>query len=402
MSDEMKKQELEESIEGIEPSIEVDTVNEEVVIEPATEEVAEEAMKKEKLAEGEPEAPVEGEEVESEEEGAEEQPVVEEADKSDEESADEEAQEEKSGEESDVPDETPVDSPDEAAVDENEQMRAELEALRNEKEEAEQVNKFFDVMDQTEVQAQQLTANVAKGIEEVAKKYGIPTDISMEELEKQDPTKAQMAKEIMARANAVVEQAKAQLNQVRENAAREVVFRRAGKLLDGYEMTEEQKGIAATTFIRILNEVGVKDLAEDLKAKVKLAVAQARMDSPMVAAVADVAQEVLDDTNPKGVPTDPKVEVKADTSVSNEPSPKIEEEVKPVEEVKDEVPPTPKKDLSEYMEGASTSVQKVATVTVDNVLQQLASLPFRERTAFYKEHQDLINQAMTMKRKDVE
>lgn len=387
MSDEMKKQELEESIEGVEPSIEVDTVNEEVVIEPATEEVAEEAMEKEKLAEGEPEAPVEGEKVESEVEGAEEQPVVEEADKSDEESTEEDTKEEESGEESDIPDETPVDSPDEAA-----ELRAELEALRNEKEEAEQVNQFFDVMDQTEVQAQQITANVAKGIEEVAKKYGIPTDISMEELEAQDPTKAKMAKEIMARANAVVEQAKAQLNKVRENAAREVVFRRAGKLLDGYEMTEEQKGIAATTFINILNEVGVKDLAEDLKAKVKLAVAQARMDSPVVAKVAEVAQEVLDETDPSIL----------DTSVSNEPSPKIEEEAKPIEEVKDEVPPTPKKDLSEYMEGASTSVQKVATVTVDNVLQQLAALPFRERTAFYKEHQDLINQAMTMKRKDVE
>lgn len=387
MSDEMKKQELEESIEGVEPSIEVDTTAEEVV---------EEVVEKVEPTEEVPEAPVEVEEESKEEEvseveGAEEQPVVEEADKSDEESAEEETEEE-SGEESEVPDETPVDSPDEAAVDEREQMRTELEALRTEKEEAEQVNQFFDVMDQTEAQAQQLTANVAKGIEEVAKKYGIPTDISMEELEKQDPTKAQMAKEIMARANAVIDQAKAQLGKVRENAAREIVFRRAGKLLDGYEMTEEQKGIAATTFINILNEVGVKDLADDLKAKVKLAVAQARMDSPVVAKVAEVAQEVLDETDPSIL----------DTSVSNEPSPEIEEEAKPVEKVKDEVPPTPKKDLSEYMEGASTSVQKVATVTVDNVLQQLANLPFRERTAFYKEHQDIINQAMTIKRKDVE
>lgn len=376
MSEEMNKQD------------ELEMIKEEVVIEPATDEVVEEAVAKEEIpAEEVPEAPVEGEKVEeetSEVEGVEEQPVAEEADKSDEESAEEEA-EEKSGEESEVPDETPVDSPDETA-----ELRAELETLRNEKEEAEQVNQFFDVMDRTEAQAQQLTANVAKGIEEVAKKYGIPTDISMEELEAQDPTKAKMAKEIMARANAVVEQAKAQLNKVRENAAREVVFKRAGKLLDGYEMTEEQKGIAATTFIQILNEVGVKDLAEDLKAKVKLAVAQARMDSPMVARVAEVAQEVLDETDPSIL----------DTAVSNEPSPKIEEEAKPVEEAKDEVPPTPKKDLSEYMESANNSVQKVATVTVDNVLQQLAALPFRERTAFYKEHQDLINQAMNARKNE--
>ena len=399
--DEQMKKELEESIENTQPSIEVDTTAEEMVAE----EVVEESDKhtEEEVTEA-PEEVVEGSDSEEESEDAE-QPAVEEADKSVEETTEEEAEEKSEDEEEakeEPTDETPVDSPDEAAEPtEEEKMRAELEALRSEKEEAEEVNQFFDVMDKTESQAQQLTVNVAKGIEEVAKKYGIPTDISLEELEKQDPTKATMAKEIMARANAVIEQAKAQLNQVRENAARDIVFKRAGKLLDKYEMTEEQKGIAAETFVTILNEVGVKDLAEDLKAKVKLAVAQARMDSPIVAAVADVAQEVLDETKPV-VEEVKEEETKTDTSVSNEPSEKIEEEVKEVEEVKEEVPPTPQKDLSEYMEGASTSVQKVATVTVDNVLQQLAALPFRERTAFYKEHQDLINQAMTMKRKDVE
>jgi hypothetical protein len=32
-------------------------------------------------------------------------------------------------------------------------------------------------------------------------------------------------------------------------------------------------------------------------------------------------------------------------------------------------------------------------VTVDNVIQKLNSLPFKERTAFYKEYEDLIRQA---------
>ena len=77
-----------------------------------------------------------------------------------------------------------------------------------------------------------------------------------------------------------------------------------------------------------------------------------------------------------------------------EPSVKEEkaEEVPPVEEA---LPAEEKKpDISEFMEGIEGTASKASDVNTDNVLAKLNALPFKERTKFYKENMDLINEAM--------
>ena len=46
------------------------------------------------------------------------------------------------------------------------------------------------------------------------------------------------------------------------------------------------------------------------------------------------------------------------------------------------------------MEGIEGNAAKASDVNTDNVLAKLNALPFKERTKFYKENMDLINEAM--------
>ena len=154
-------------------------------------------------------------------------------------------------------------------------------------------------------------------------------------------------------------------------------------------MTEEQANIAAATFINIMNQVGINDLGEDLAAKVKLSVAQAKMDSPDVVEAAPTQEE--------------KVEIEeAKKEEHVQKSEEVKEEVPPAEEVAEEALPAEevphveekKPDISEFMEGIEGNAAKASDVNTDNVLAKLNALPFKERTKFYKENMDLINEAM--------
>lgn len=393
MDEQEKKLEQEEITQGVEPSIEVDTVAETT---PSDEVAVSEVESSD--------SEVEGEKVETE---ASDEKATEEADKTDEGSSDEEQKDEKVEDEgskdkeeptTEAQEEPPVEAadveavePEEIELSEEDRMKAELAELRAEKEDAEIAQDFINTVKETEEQIETVKANVQDAVNKVAAKYQIPIDISMEQLEKLDPTKAAIAKEIIMKANEEIQRAEAQLSEVREDKAREVVFKKAEKEFAKFELTDEQKGIAAQTFVNIIAQTGVMDLAEDLKAKVKLSVAQARMDSPVVAKVAEVAQEILDETEPKEVK-----EETTDTTVSKEPSPEISEAKEEVTEEKSESTPSP--DISEFKEGVTGQVTKAQAVTVDNVLAKLNALPFKERTAFYKENVDLINEAMTKKR----
>ena len=73
----------------------------------------------------------------------------------------------------------------------------------------------------------------------------------------------------------------------------------------------------------------------------------------------------------------------------------IKDEVPPAEEVVEEKPQEEEKpDISEFMEGIEGNAAKASDVNTDNVLAKLNALPFKERTKFYKENMDLINEAM--------
>ncbi len=230
---------------------------------------------------------------------------------------------------------------------------------------------------------------VIKSMEDMAKKYGIPTDVTMEELEKQDPTKAAIAKEIAQNAQRVMMQKQQEMEQAREVEAAKVVFAKAEKLFDKHNLTQEQAEVAADTFIAIIKETGVQDLGQDLIEKVELSVAKALMKVPVVMEIHDKIEEVR---------AKEEVKEEADTTVLETPTEKIEEVVEEKTEKKADVPPP---DLSEFMEGATStsSVENPDAVTSENVLQKLAALPFKQRTKFLAENMDAYNEAMRRARR---
>ena len=71
------------------------------------------------------------------------------------------------------------------------------------------------------------------------------------------------------------------------------------------------------------------------------------------------------------------------------------------EEVKTEEPPKAKPekqepvvDTSEFEEGVGGAPQPASGLSVDNVLEKMASLPYKEQTRFYKENMALVEEAL--------
>lgn len=395
---------LEKDLQNQEPSIEVNV----------TDDVAEEEKKEEKVAE-QPEAEATEENV-KEEENKEEDKVKEEVQEEPADDAEKPQQEEKISEEpqeqeeekqdkneqqpeqQEPADESEPDDKDDSdnkaevedVADEPSEREKELIAQVETYKEAEQLRELAIMKHQAETQLNDTTNQVHDALIKTIKKYEIPEDKTLNELRAESPEKAAILEGLLAKAQEVIQDTSAQLSAQVEERAKDVLFNKAGKMFEAYKMTEEQANIAAATFINIMNQVGINDLGEDLAAKVKLSVAQAKMDSPDVVEAAPTQEE--------------KVEIE---------EAKKEEHVQKSEEVKEEVPPAEeeiaeealpaeevphveekKPDISEFMEGIEGNAAKASDVNTDNVLAKLNALPFKERTKFYKENMDLINEAM--------
>lgn len=368
MSDEIKK-ELEEEIvtaEVDETPTEVDAVDTDEVPEDAdpsekTDDVVEE---KEETAD----ASEEGEVVEESEDKGEEAPT----------------------ESEEAPTDTPVEGEEENKKEEEEvidtdSLKAEIDDLKFDAEMRVAEDTFRETEHSLLMEAQQAQAMAQQALEMAAQKFDIPLDKSMAELETLDPKKAALAKELLARTQSMLQEKGVELERRREDEAAKLVFKKAERVFEKYKLNEEQAKIAAETFIDIIKATGVNDLADDLVQKVELSVAKALMKSPIVMDIHDKIEEIKTDTSDSKI-TSEKIETEAKEEI------KEEKDVPPVEE---------KKDLSAYMEGAvggKTSPQGIETVTVDNVLDKLAELPFKDRVDFLKEHMDLYNQAMSKAR----
>ena len=394
---------LEKDLQNQEPSIEVNV----------TDDVAEEEKKEEKVAE-QPEAEATEENV-KEEENKEEDKVKEEVQEEPADDAEKPQQEEKVSEEpqeqeeekqdkneqqpeqQEPADESEPDDKDDSdnkaevedVADEPSEREKELIAQVETYREAEQLRELAIMKHQAETQLNDTTNQVHDALIKTIKKYEIPEDKTLNELRAESPEKAAILEGLLAKAQEVIQDTSAQLSAQVEERAKDVLFNKAGKMFEAYKMTEEQANIAAATFINIMNQVGINDLGEDLAAKVKLSVAQAKMDSPDVVEAAPTQEE--------------KVEIEeAKKEEHVQKSEEVKEEVPPAEEVAEEALPAEevphveekKPDISEFMEGIEGNAAKASDVNTDNVLAKLNALPFKERTKFYKENMDLINEAM--------
>lgn len=257
--------------------------------------------------------------------------------------------------------------------DKEKELMAQIETYK----EAEQLRELAIMKHQAETQLDDTTNQVHDALIKTIKKYEIPEDKTLDELRAESPEKAAILEGLLVKAQEVIQTTSAKLSAQVEEKAKDVLFNKAGKMFEAYKMSEAQAEIAAATFINIMNQVGINDLDKDLAAKVKLSVAQAKMDSPDVVEVTQVKEEV-------------KVEDVQNEEVKEEKQAPAVEEEPPVEEKVEEQKP----DLSEFMEGIEGSAAKASDVNADNVLAKLNALPFKERTKFYKENMDLINEAM--------
>ena len=388
---------LEKDLQGQEADIEVDVTSDVAEEEKVAEQPEAEATEENEVKEEVQEEPAEDAEKHEQEEVSEES--REQEDKKQDENEQPEQQQEPADEsepddKDDSDDKAEVDDVADEPSDKEKELMAQIETYK----EAEQLRELAIMKHQAETQLDDTTNQVHDALIKTIKKYEIPEDKTLNELRAESPEKAAILEGLLAKAQEVIQTTSAKLSAQVEEKAKDVLFDKAGKMFDAYKMTEEQANIAAATFINIMNQVGINDLGEDLAAKVKLSVAQAKMDSPDVVEVAPVKEEN------KAIEVE---ETKAEEPVQNSEE-DIKDEVPPAEEVIEETLPAEEKpqeqekpDISEFMEGVEGNAAKASDVNTDNVLAKLNALPFKERTKFYKENMDLINEAMKKARGQV-
>ena len=369
----------------------------EQVVNPAEETIEEKAVEAQEAPAEEPKAEVEDipstEEIPAEETKAEEteQVEVEEVPSNEEEVNKAEAEQEPPAEEeTQEAVEAPVQSEDEV-----EKLKSELAEKEAIIEEANDVKAFEN--DEAEAQAQykDFLEKLGGTLAAEFRRYGIDPSKTIEELEKEDPTKAQVARNLIQQAQNVKQQAQTNLANNLNERFKQLVFKKASRLFDAFKMDEKEMDVAAETFVSILTEAGIKDLDEDLKAKVELAVARARMIAPKVKDAGKQVKEIVDDVN-KAI-----VDVAHETAKSNK---EEEEEEKgneePAKEEKAEEqqePPKPieeKATIEDFKEGVNGKPSAVSSINADNVQQKLAEIKDpRERVKFYLDNFALLEEA---------
>lgn len=303
----------------------------------------------------------------------------------------EEKPEEKAEEDSDVPPPTEEEeATEEEPAEDVEKVKAELEALREAEEERKGLEDLGNLVQNVETEYNRVLNGIQKALNDTLDQYGIDKTKTLDELRKEDPAKAVIAEDLIRQANEVKQFNETNLTKQVQDKGAELVFKKAEKLFNKYTLSHEQAEVAADTFINIMMNVGVNDLGEDLAAKVELAAARAKLVVPDVVSEAEVKDEAPAET------VEDVVDVPAAEDTAEEPK----EENKPEEKEEPEKPEVKvtveKPSIEALKEGVADGDSGAANsnpITADNVLQVMASVPFKNRVQFYKDHEDLINEA---------
>ena len=260
-----------------------------------------------------------------------------------------------------------------------EDMRAELEELRYSRDEENALREIGKAQSDAQSEMQEFQTRVTQILEQGLKHYGIDPEKSIEDIAKEDPAKADIARELLNSAQQHIQAKQQELIQRVGQMEQNVVFNRAEREIKKFKLTAEQEIEAAKMFVKIINATGVADISEDLKEKVRLAVASAKMSVPV--------EEII---KKEEVPNTP------DTKVLETPSEKIEEKVEDKVEEKSDV--TPKVDIDDYKESptdtAKITVSSTPEINETNVIAKMAAMPYKDRVAFMIEHQDIVDAAM--------
>lgn len=385
MNEEQKKQEQEQELANAEEVVEttegVEEVIEETDGEPHEEPPVEEDPKQEDVQQSD-DTVKEDEEPETDKDDEGEPDEVKPEEEEEEQQQKPEKEEEEENKETDK----------EPSVDD---LKKRIEEYEIEKQERETLNQYAKLANDVYADVQRFETIVQNGMIEGLKKFGIDPNLTFEEIKEQDPAKYELAVELVNQAQQRIDQHRQQAKDILDGEGSKIVFDKAEKEIKKYDLTPEQQVNAAEMFVNIMMKTGIQDLGEDLVTKVKLAVGNAMIEAPRV-------QEEKDATNTDK--TDTTKTDRSDTTVSKEPTVVEEPEVKDKVEEKPAKTPVQEVNLDDYKEGATdTSARADAVVnkdavTVDNVLQKLAALPYRERVAFMLEHEQEYNDAMSRRR----
>lgn len=260
-----------------------------------------------------------------------------------------------------------------------EDMRAELEELRYSRDEENALREISKAQSDAQSEMQEFQTKVTQILEQGLKHYGIDPEKSIEDIAKEDPAKADIARELLNSAQQHIQAKQQELIQRVGQMEQNVVFNRAEREIKKFKLTTEQEIEAAKMFVKIINATGVADISEDLKEKVRLAVASAKMSVPVEEII---KKEEASDTS--------------DTNILETPPEKIEEKVEDKVEGKSDV--TPKVDIDDYKETptdtAKITVSSTPEINESNVIAKMAAMPYKDRVAFMIEHQDIIDAAM--------
>ena len=361
MSDEEKK------IEQVEEQTDGATTTEDTTTDTQDVQEVEQETEKEQVVETDEKADEDGET------GNEVEEKTEDTDREDAETVDTEEpvveeEEEKTAEEDSEDNQTPED------------MQAELEELRYSRDEENALREISKAQSNAQSEMQEFQTRVTQILEQGLKHYGIDPEKSIEDIAKEDPAKADIARELLNSAQQHIQAKQQELIQRVGQMEQNVVFNRAEREIKKFKLTAEQEIEAAKMFVKIINATGVADISEDLKEKVRLAVASAKMSVPVEEIIKK--EEEVPDTS--------------DTKVLEQPSEKIEEKVEEKTEEKPDV--TPEVDIDDYKESptdtAKTTVSTAPEINETNVIAKMAAMPYKDRVAFMIEHQDIVDAAM--------
>lgn len=381
MKDELTPQEQATPVEEVEQKVE--EKQESAVVQEETEVVEEHSEEEVKKEETEPQPCAKCGKVECECDKEKEEEKVEE-----EKEVDSEKEEKKEEGESETEEEVEqLTEPERDQI--REDLIAELEELKAEKEEREALEVCNKEVMKVEQEFTTCTERIAQALKDSFAQNNIDATKTLEELRKEDPAKATLAEQFIRQATELKTQLEtAAMNEIAKHQ-NDVIYKAASREFEKLGLNLEQAKEAVRTFKRIVNEVGIADLKEDLQMKVQLAAGRAKILHPTVEQTSE--SEIID------------------TTTLEEPNPEkelVDEKVS--EEAKKEVPPTPvveklsepvvqKPKVSDFEEGVlgNSSANAGTLINELNVLEELAKLPYKERARFYKEHEDVITKALS-------
>lgn len=267
---------------------------------------------------------------------------------------------------------------------------AQLEELRAEKEDREALETCNKEVMKVEEEFNKCSDKISEALKVSFAQNNIDPSKTLEELKKEDPAKATLAMQFISQAqelkaqleNAAIEEIKKQQN--------EVIYKVAAREFEKTGLNLKQAQEAVKTFKRIVNEVGIVDLGDDLKMKVQMAAGRAKMVVP----VEDIPSGTTD-------LKEPSPEIKTEEPAK---APELEKEIPPAPEVEKPTKPdkatepvVEKPKTEDFEEGVAgkTSANAGTMINELNVLEELARLPYKEQRKFYKEHEDVISKALS-------